>query len=165
MSHKHFCMMGSTLIRFLVSEQTAGLLCWLQLTAPRTSMGGLRGFATDTFPVPVGGTRDFCRYLNAAPRETKNNISKEITLNFSVTLVCFFFSQWRIFIMKGLLFSSLSLLCVLYVCTTHLWSRTCFVFWADFCLETSAILFSLVGIVRAILKDQLKYNFEKISAS
>lgn len=71
--------------------------------------------------------------------------------------------------MKGLLFLSLSLLCILYL---HFCKQgTCFLFFfiffprTDFCLETSAILFSLVETVHAILKDQLKYNFQKISAS
>lgn len=159
MSHKHFCVMGSMLIRFIVSEQTAGLPCWLQLTAPRTSMGGLCGFATDTFPVPVGGTQDFCRYLNAAPRETKNSISKEITLNFSVTLGFFSLNEgyllWRDYYFHPCL-SSAYCMSVLHISSQGL---------ALFFEQTFAILFSLVGIVRAILKDQLKYNFEKISAS
>lgn len=51
--------------------------------------------------------------------------------------------------------------------TRHLLSFFFFIFFprTDFCLETSAILFSLVETVHAILKDQLKYNFQKISAS
>lgn len=70
--------------------------------------------------------------------------------------------------MKGLLFSPVSLRHTVYLHFSIQGTYfVCFFFFfkSDFCLETSAILFSLVETVHAILKDQLKYNFQKISAS
>lgn len=144
MSHKHLCMMGFTLIWFLVSEQMAKLLRWLQLTVSRTSMGELYRFATNTFLGSAGGTQDFCRQCSV-----KNSTSKGVTLEFSVRL--FFPSQWRNHYFHPCL-SFANHTSVL----THLQSRTCFVSWAGFCFQTSSILFCLAEIVQAILRDQLK---------
>lgn len=42
MSHNHFCLLGSMLIQFLVSEQAASSLCWLQRDAPEQAREGCR---------------------------------------------------------------------------------------------------------------------------
>lgn len=91
-----------------------------------------------------------------APRETRNSISKEITSNSSHAIS--FLSRNDIY--EGIITFLLSLLCIL--CGLHDTSPVkdllCF------CLGTSAILFSLVEIVPAIIKDQLKYHCEKKSS-
>lgn len=157
--------MGSTLICFLVSEQTAGLLCWLRPVLLRTGVGGLGGFASATFPVPVvgkGGTWDFrVQYKESA--ENLRTACQRKEHNFSDIP---FLSMKDIY--EGIIiFTRLSAAhCVsAFLHTRHLLCLLFFFFKSDFCLETSAILFSLVETVHAILKDQLKYNFQKISAS
>lgn len=89
----------------------------------------------------------------AAPRETRNSISKEITSNSSHAIS--FLSRNDIY--EGIITFLLSLLCILYGLhdTSPVKDLLCF------CLGTSAILFSLVEIVPAIIKDQLKYHCEK----
>lgn len=73
--------MGSTLICFLMSEQTAGLLCWLQPVLQRTGMGGLSGFASAAFPVPWDFWVQYkvsAEYLKTACQRKKHNSSNII---------------------------------------------------------------------------------------
>lgn len=152
--------MGSTLICFLMSEQTAGLLCWLQPVLPRTSMGGLGGFASAAFPVPWDFWVQYkvsAEYLKTACQRKKHNSSNIIApLNEGYL--------WRDSYFYPCLSSAY---CICISANKALAFFFFFIFFprTDFCLETSAILFSLVETVHAILKDQLKYNFQKISAS
>lgn len=104
-SHKHFRMMGSVLIRCLVSEQTNCKLAVLATACGSKNKHGRAVWVCHKYLSCASGRhRRFLQIPYTAPRETKNSISKEVRLNFSATL--FVFSQWRTF-MKGL-FSSLS---------------------------------------------------------
>lgn len=99
----------------------------------------------------LGAVQGICRV-------SKNSMSKEKPQFLRYT----FLSMKDIY--EGIVFIPLSPLHTVsaFLQTRHLLSLF---FRTDFCLETSAILFSLVETVHAILKDQLKYNFQKISAS
>lgn len=157
MTYKHFWMGGCELIWFLVSEQAAGNC--RAISAARTGTGGLYGFVSASFPVPAagkGGTQDFWVQHNVSAEDLRTAYQKKGTENFSDTPSS---SWWNIFL-KGLLFSSLSVLHTRHICFSP-YRALVLVFWKDFCLEISAILFSLVETVCATLKDQLKYNLKK----
>lgn len=104
MSHKHFCLRGSVLVQFLMSEQAASLLCWLHLEAPRTSMEGLQVFAKIPFLYQWESHK-----TSADCRETRNSISKEITQNSSHTIS--FLSRNDFY--EGIIAFLLSLHCIL----------------------------------------------------
>lgn len=110
MKYKHFWLMGSTLIQFLMSEQAANLLCWLHLEGPRTSTGELQEFEQKYFSCASESHTRLLQTAYTAPRETRNSISKEITPNFSYTIS--FPSRNGIY--EGTITFLLSLFCILY---------------------------------------------------
>lgn len=120
--------------------------------------GRAAGVCHKYFSCASGSHTGLLQTAHTALRETRNRVSKEIIPNSSYTIS--FLPRKDIY--EGIISFLLSLLCV---CLTHLQSRSCFVFWGSFCLETSAILFGLVEIVPTILKDQLKYNCAKNSSA
>lgn len=132
------------------SEDRRGRARWICLSYLSCTSGGQRRHMR----LP-GAVQGICR-------ESKNSMSKERTQFLWYTFPLNEGYLWRDYYFHP------SLCGTLCICISPYKALTLFAFFffkSDFCLETSAILFSLVETVHAILKDQLKYNFQKISAS